>query len=162
MQSLEEQMLEGITHVITEQLAESCTACGDTSNIIDMQTFVCYSESPTFVTYRARLEGTSETDSHSIISVIEEWVRGGPSFSVTGVSMTVDSECSVAISSLSDHECMKDSTATSQPQVLSGIIGGVIAAVVIVVVMVVVIAATVVVKVHRNRVTITSNKTIDQ
>ena len=55
--------------------------------------------------YRARLEGTSETDSGSLISLIEQWVRGGASIIVTGVLMTVDSECSVAISSLSEGEC---------------------------------------------------------
>ena len=55
--------------------------------------------------YRARLEGTSETDSGSLISLIEQWVKGGASIIVTGVLMTVDSECSVAISSLSDGEC---------------------------------------------------------
>ena len=57
------------------------------------------------MTYRARLEGTSETDSGSLISLIEQWVRGGASVIVTGVLMTVDSDCSVAISSLSEPEC---------------------------------------------------------
>ena len=81
----------------------SCTECS--SNIIDKQSFACYPESPTYATYRARLEGTSETDSGSLISLIEQWVRGGASIIVTGVLMTVDSECSVAISSLSEGEC---------------------------------------------------------
>ena len=58
------------------------------------------------MTYRARLEGTSETDSDSLISLIEDWVRGGgASVIVTGILMTVDSHCSVAISSLSEPEC---------------------------------------------------------
>ena len=81
----------------------SCTECS--SDIIDKQSFACYDESPKHVTYRARLEGTSETDSGSLISLIEQWVRGGASIIVTGVLMTVDSECSVAISSLSEGEC---------------------------------------------------------
>ena len=58
------------------------------------------------MTYRARLEGTSETDSDSLISLIEDWVRGGgASVIVTGILMIVDSHCSVAISSLREPEC---------------------------------------------------------
>ena len=75
--------------------------------MIDNQFLVCYTESPAFMTYRARLEGTSETDSGSIISLIGEWVTGGgANVTVTGILMTVDSHCSVAISSLSQQpEC---------------------------------------------------------
>ena len=93
-----------------EELTGSCAECGITSDIIDRQSFACYPESPTHVTYRARLEGTSETDSGSLISLIEDWVSGGASIIVTGVLMTVDSECSVAISSLSEGECSPDPT----------------------------------------------------
>ena len=101
-----------------DQLTASCSDCGITSDIIDTRSFACYLESPTYVTYRARLEGTSETDSGSLISLIEDWVKGGPSIVVTGVLMTVDSECSVAISSLSEGECLEippitDPTATT-------------------------------------------------
>ena len=89
-----------------EELTDSCSDCGITSDIIDKQSFSCFPESPTYVTYRARLEGTSETDSGSLISLIEEWVSGGASIIVAGVLMTVDSECSVAISSLREGECL--------------------------------------------------------
>ena len=83
------------------ELNVSCTHC----DIISEQSFVCYPESPTYLTYRARIEGISRTDIDSLISVIEDWVSGGDSINVTGVVMTVDSECSVAITSLSDGEC---------------------------------------------------------
>ena len=73
--------------------------------VIDKQFFVCYPESPSHVTYRARLEATSEKESGSLISLIEEWVRGGASVIVTGVLMTVDTDYSVAISSLNEGEC---------------------------------------------------------
>ena len=95
--------MEDIRRTLLDQLTSSCPDCGDV--VIDRQSFACYPESPTHVTYRTRLEGTSETDSGSLISLIEEWVRGGASIIVTGVLMTVDSECSVAISSLSEGEC---------------------------------------------------------
>ena len=98
-----EEKLEDITNAVSEQLTLSCTECS--SEIIDKQSFACYDESRKLVRYRARLEGTSETDSGSLISLIEQWVRGGASIIVTGVLMTVDSECPVAISSLSEGEC---------------------------------------------------------
>lgn len=75
------------------------------------------------MTYRARLEGTSETNSESLISLIEDWVgRGGTNVIVTGIVMTLDADCSVAISSLSqpiEPECsttetMSDSIGTTK------------------------------------------------
>ena len=91
-----------------KQLQTLCVECAP--EIIDNQFFVCYPESPSHVTYRARLEGTSERGSDSLISLIEDWVRGGPGVIVTGVLMTVDSNCSVAISSLSERECLPPPT----------------------------------------------------
>ena len=104
--------MNDITSAVVDQLTASCSDCDITSDIIDRETqsFACYPESPTYVTYRARLEGISETDSGSLISLIEDWVRGGASIIVTGVLMTVDSECSVAISSLSEGECLSPTT----------------------------------------------------
>ena len=100
------QKLEDIANAVLEELNDLCSDCGITNDIIDKLSFSCFAESPTYVTYRARLEGTSETDSGSLISLIEEWVSGGASIIVTGVLMTVDSECSVAISSLREGECL--------------------------------------------------------
>ena len=136
--------MEDITSEVVDQLTASCSDCGITSDIIDRQSFSCNPESPTYVTYRARLEGTSETDSGSLISLIEDWVRGGASIIVTGVRLTVDSECSVAISSLSEGEC-DTTTSTSSPSSSDNIaiIGGIVAAVVIV--LIVAIAVTVVI-----------------
>ena len=101
---------EDITSALLKQLTVSCTECDIISLVIDTPSFACFSESPTSVTYRARLKSTSETDSGSLISLIEEWVSGGTSIIVTGVLMTVDSECSVAISSLSEGECQPSPT----------------------------------------------------
>ena len=109
--------LEHITNAVIGELTTLCATCGITDDIIDKQSFACSPEFPTYVTYRARLEGTSETDSGSLISLIEEWVSGGASIIVTGVLMTVDSDCSVAISSLSGGECslsVTNSTTTTE------------------------------------------------
>ena len=109
------QKLEDITNAVLEELTGSCAECGITSDIIGKLSFACYPKSPTHVTYRARLEGTSETDSGSLISLIDDWVSGGAGIIVTGVLMTVDSEYSVAISSLSERECSVIQTPTTNP-----------------------------------------------
>ena len=102
--------LEHITAAVVKQLQTSCGECAPET--IDNHFFVCYPESPSHVTYRARLEGTSERGSDSPISLIEDWVSGGPGVIVTGVLMTVDPHCSVAISSLSEEECFPHSHRT--------------------------------------------------
>ena len=107
-----EQKLEDITSAVLDELTASCAECGISSDIIDRQSFSCFPESPTHVTFRARLGGSSETDSGSLISLLESWVSGGATIIVTGVLMTVDAECSVAISSLGEGEC---SMTTTQP-----------------------------------------------
>ena len=138
-----DQKLEDITNAVLEELTGSCAECGITNDIIDRQSFVCYSESPTHVTYRARLGGTSETDSGSLISLIEDWVSSGTGIIVTGVLMIVDSECSVAISSLTEGECSSITT-TSKSQSSSdntaAIIGGVVAVLLIIAITVIVVA----------------------
>ena len=107
--------LEEITAAVVEELRMKCAECG--SGIVDRPSFVCYPESPSHVTYRARLEGTSERGSDSLISLIEDWVRGGPGVIVTGVLMTVDSHCSVAISFLSERECLPPPANTTDPPI---------------------------------------------
>ena len=105
--------LDHITAAVVKELTTSCAE--GVPDMIDNQFFVCYEESPSFVTYRARLEGTSETDSGSLISLIEQWVKSGASVIVTGVLMTVDSDCSVAISHLSEPECSPPPSPSPSP-----------------------------------------------
>ena len=109
--------LEEITAAVVEELRMKCAECG--SGIVDRPSFVCYPESPSHVTYRARLEGTSESESDSLISLIEDWVRGGPGVIVTGVLMTVDRHCSVAISFLSERECLPPHANTTDPPIIT-------------------------------------------
>ena len=83
-----------------EKLSALCPDCGVSEADIDKQSFLCYPESPSYVTYRARLEGTSEVESGHLISLIEQWVGDGSGIIVNEVVMKVDPECSVAISDL--------------------------------------------------------------
>ena len=120
------------------QLTASCTDCGITNDVIDKEFVLCFPDSPSHVTYRARLQGTSETDSGSFISLIEKWVSNGADIIVTGLIMTVDTECSVQISSFSEGECSKpDSTLNPDPSTGNtvspgAIIGGVVAVILII------------------------------
>ena len=123
--------IENITTAILVQLTASCAECGISDDIIDEQLFACVPESPTYVTYRARLEGTSKINSGSLISLIEEWVSGGASIIVTDVLMTVDSKCSVVIPSLSEGECSPTTESTTD-STIPAIIGGVVAVILII------------------------------
>ena len=138
--------LEIITSAVLEQLTIMCAVCGITSDIIDTPSFACFPESPTSVTYRARLEGTSETDSGSLISLIEEWVSGGAGIIMTGVLVTVDSECSVAISSLGEGECTPSTTDNT-----AAIIGGSVVAVILIIAITFAVVAIIMTLILKNR-----------
>ena len=56
------------------------------------------------MTYRARLEGTSE-NSYSLVSLIEDWVGGGASLIVAGVLLSVDADCPDIIRASVDALC---------------------------------------------------------
>ena len=151
-------MLGDITTEVIEHLSTSCAECS--SKIIDKPSFKCYDDSPSHVTYRAKLEGTSETDSDSLISLIEEWVRGGPTISVAGVLMTVDPQCSVVISSLKEGECSTppptDSTEPpTNTSTVAAITGGVMAVVIVIVIAIfIAIIAAMILKSRRGNLTL--------
>ena len=149
-----ENKLEDISNAVIEVLTASCAECGVTSDIIDRQSFACSSESPTSVIHCARLEGTSEIDSASLISLIEEWVSDSPSVTLTGVRMGVDSECSVVISSLSEGEC----SPTQPPKNNGAIIGGVVAVILIISVALTVIAVAFIMKIRCGNVFTNNNE----
>ena len=98
--------VEHITREVVDIVTALCPDCGFTDASINKQSFSCYPDSPSFVTYRARLEGTSQTDSDHFIFLIEQWVSDGASVIVTEVLLKVDSKCSVEISNLSENECV--------------------------------------------------------
>lgn len=91
---------------VVEKLSALCPDCGVSEADIDKQSFSCYPESPSYVTYRARLEGTYEIESGHLISLIEQWIGDGAGVIVNEVLMKVDPKCSVVISGLSEEECI--------------------------------------------------------
>lgn len=164
--------MRDIRIAVVEQLNAFCAECDNT--IIDRQSFACFPDTPTYITYRARLQGTSDTNSSLLITLIEEWVRNGTKIVVTGILMDVDAECSVSILSISEGECsltqipVNDPTQGNMgtintidyrsPSTSSGsstnidIIGGVLAAsIVTILIIAVVIIGGIVLKYHHRR-----------
>jgi hypothetical protein len=141
--------LDDVTGAVLELLMGSCLECD--IDIIDKHSFSCFPDSPSFVTYRARLEGTSERASGSLVSLIENWVKGGQaSVIVTGVLLRVDSQCSVAITHLSEGQCVPtlpptttDHTTTSGSDTAT-LIGGATVAVVFIIAITIGITVTVI------------------
>ena len=107
--------LNDVSNEVLDQLTASCAECLITSDIIDKQSFSCFSDSPSHATYRARLQGTSETDSGSLISLIEKWVSDGATIVMTGLLIKVDPRCSVQISSFNERECFVTINPNSTP-----------------------------------------------
>ena len=93
-----------ITRGVEEELSASCQ-CQITNDTIAEESFACFEASPNSVTYQARLSGTSERESASLISLIEYWVSTGPTIHVSGVLMLLGDNCSSAISDLSKGDC---------------------------------------------------------
>ena len=89
-------------------------------------------------TYRCRVEGMSESNSSSLISLIEERVRSGTSIFVTGVLMTVNSE----YSSLCEKKCFPtqppvpsmDSPTINSPAIVGGVVAVVVALTLVIIV----------------------------
>lgn len=120
-------MLEDITDAILSVLNSSCSECGITYEIIDMRSLNCLQDNPAYMIFSARMKSTSETDSGTLISLVEEWVGEGPSINVTETLMTVHSECYVVTSSLNDTICYNSVPVdpTAEPTIIYAVAGGV-------------------------------------
>ena len=86
------------------------------------------------MTYRARLEGTSETDSGSLFSLIEDWVRGGAGIVVTALLITVDTDCAMVISSFNERECSSSTQTKVFSDPTAAITEGVVSVVIVLII----------------------------
>ncbi|CAI8055416.1 hypothetical protein GBAR_LOCUS30266, partial [Geodia barretti] len=152
--------LKDISMQLVRYLMESCVECD--KEIIHQPFFVCYSESPTYVTYRATLKGTAKMDSESLLSLLRVWVSKRESIIVSGILMAVDPECLVAIHSLSEEECFMLSptpqvTSTTTAHTTTGvsnipiIVTGVLLPVIVIILLTVATSIPVIVCLNRNR-----------
>ena len=151
-----------ITNAVLEVLTDSCPDCGDVT--IDQELFTCFPTYHTRVTYRARIEGTSETESTHLVSLLEEWVTSGEArITVAEIQMNVDPKCLVAIPSLTaKEECEalnpttsgKPSSTMTPPSAENSpaaIIGGVVAIIIISLVTSIAVVVFVIVKRRQER-----------
>jgi hypothetical protein len=104
--------ISNITSAVVRALKEM-SVCDIQSKVVDKPAFKCYPDSPSYVTLRGQLNGTATEDSTSLISSVKEWVSTSPEIHVNSVLLGIDSTCSVAISSLTELECLEEIDSTS-------------------------------------------------
>jgi hypothetical protein len=147
--------LESIKAAVVDSIRELCQSCGITGDRIANEVFQCFPASPEAVTYRAKLHGTTSTNSNQLISQIEQWTSQGAAINIQQVLLRVDGSCRVAVSALVDDECLKrnvrSDSSSGNTNIISISVGGVLAAVIIVVVIIVIVIVTVTVCVRRNK-----------
>ena len=90
-----------------------CNVVVHNNDIITNETFLCFLDSPSFVTYRAQLQGTMECPTLELISCIEQWLASVAVLNVNNQILYAESSCSVSISSLDEPECSLVSNTSS-------------------------------------------------
>ena len=104
--------LTDITSAVLKELRDLCQ-CQISNGIVDEESFACFDDSANYVTYRARLSGTSAVNGASLLSLIENWAISGAAISMRGVLMRVDTQCPVAISGFNEEECAVPTVGTT-------------------------------------------------
>ena len=125
--------------------------------------FQCFPSSPDAVTYRAELHGTLEATVPDLIEDIAQWLSSGASISAQLQRLTIDSSCSVAITSFNENECRNtvtmtttvtenEGSTTSVSQNYTGVVVGVaIGVIVAIAVAITIIILVIVILHHKNR-----------
>ena len=115
---------ENIASVIVDDLNEDCM-CGIESSDVDERSFVaCDEQLDEYVTFRARLSGTSDKSSKYLITLLEEWVSTGPVIIVEGVLVKVENSelsCSTVLTDFKEKSCLKDYEPSTETPDSSGI-----------------------------------------
>ena len=136
------QKQEDIRDAVLNELSNSCQ-CQITADNIDQEQLPCFVESSNYVTYQARLGGTPEQDSGSLVSLIDSWVSSGPTILVQGMFMKLGEDCTTTVSDLSSGVCSAEAqtnTASTTSDVALTV-GIAIAAAIVVILMALVVIA---------------------
>ena len=95
------------------QIAEQACGCGFTSSNILEERFVCFTpQSPHHVTYRARINRTSQATTEQLVTFIQQWVMTSRSILIQGVQLNIDRTCDFMISTFDEVECSEDTPTT--------------------------------------------------
>ncbi len=137
-------------------MQRTCSNCSLQSEQITDGQFNCLTENtPDQVTYRANLRGNTDSDCDDIVEIIETWVQSArASITIQGSSLTVASNCEVAVDTLtSPLDCisittMEETTGGVSPSespvpialVAGAAGGGILALIVISVVLIVIVS----------------------
>ena len=118
--------------------------------------FQCFPSSPDAVTYRAELHGTLEATVPDLIEDITQWLSSGASISVQLQRLTIDSSCSVAITSFNENECRNtvtenEGSTTSVSQNTGVVVGVAIGVIIAIAVAITIIILVIVILHHKNR-----------
>ena len=106
-----------------QENTENICQCGFSLQHISGSAFECFSN-PDEVTFRARLQGTSQASSSQLVNYIEQWSTRDVTIAVQGLRLRVDSSCSIVISSFSDPECETERQQHTSDSNLPAIVGG--------------------------------------
>ena len=124
---------------ILNEVSQRCQCSLRTNEVIANGGFLCFMDTPQFVTYRAEIHGTMEVSALDLISYIEKWLASGAVLSVRAQLLTPQTFCPVQIISANEVECTSTMLMTSAPSESSTLI---VAKIAIVLVVAVVLSAT--------------------
>ena len=134
------------------ELSNSCQ-CQITADNIDQEQLPCFVESSNYVTYQARLGGTPEQNSGSLVSLIDSWVSSGPTILVQGMLMRLGEDCTTTVSDLSSGVCsvFGAQTDTSESTNTGAIVGAVVAVVGVLIIAAIAVATLLILRSHRGK-----------
>ena len=107
-----------IIQEVVNELSRRCQ-CSVEVDQITTAGFICFPESPTAVTFRAKISGSQQVLSSQLISFLEEWTSSSVRILVQAQLLSVDGSCDVEISSASDPECVATTPSVSTPSGLN-------------------------------------------
>ena len=100
---------------ILNEVSQRCQCSLRTNEVIANGGFLCFMDTPQFVTYRAEIHGTMEVSALDLISYIEKWLASGAVLSVRAQLLTPQTFCPVQIISANEVECTSTMLMTSAP-----------------------------------------------
>ena len=107
-----------IANNVINKLQQLCQ-CNLAANIINIGGFICFTQSPQYVTYRAKIQGTTNVAALELISYIEQWVTSGVKVNVKAQFLNLQPFCTVPIISTNEDECEIPSQSTSELPTIS-------------------------------------------
>ena len=124
--------IEKSSDIIQEVVNELNSRCQCPVEVDQITTagFICFPESPTAVTFRAKISGSQQVLTSQLISFLEEWTSSSVLILVQAQLLSVDGSCDVEISSASVPECVATTPSVSTPSGLNVTLISIIAVVV--------------------------------